>query len=112
MFVAWFTFDTELPDESETTILGRPGQRWLTAQGDFADNQAVLDIFMSEGGLFDMRPPIPTVEQDGTLTIEFTDCNTGTVSYNIPSIGRQGVVPVERILLDNVPLCRSLDGLP
>ena len=111
MFVAWFTFDTEQPDESVSANLGHPGQRWLTAQGEYADNQAVLDVYISGGGLFDMRPPIPTVEKDGTLTIEFTDCMTGTVTYDIPSIGQQGIVPIERILSDNVPLCESLDGL-
>ncbi len=111
MFVAWFTFDTEHPDESVMANLGHPGQRWLTAQGAYADNQAVLDIYMSGGGLFDTRPPIPTVEKDGTLTFEFTDCETGTVTYDIPSIGRKGVIPIERISDDNVGLCQSLDEL-
>jgi hypothetical protein len=109
MFVAWFTFDTEQPDESVDANLGHPGQRWLTAQGEYADNQAVLDIYMSGGGLFDMRPPIPEVEKDGTLTIEFSDCRNGTVTYDIPSIGRQGIVPIVRIREDNVVLCESLD---
>ena len=109
MFVAWFTFDTEHPDESVTANLGHPGQRWLTAQGEYFNNQAVLDVYMSGGGLFDTRPPIPEVEKDGTLTVEFEDCKTGTVTYDIPSIGRQGVVPIQRIREDNVLLCESLD---
>jgi len=111
MFVAWFTFDTEQPDESVDANLGHPGQRWLTAQGEYADNQAVLDIYMSGGGLFDMRPPIPEVEKDGTLIIEFSDCRNGTVTYDIPSIGRQGIVPIVRIREDNVVLCESLDEI-
>jgi hypothetical protein len=35
--------------------------------------------------------------QDGTMTLEFSDCASGTVSYDIPSIGRQGVVPIHRV---------------
>jgi photosystem II stability/assembly factor-like uncharacterized protein len=112
MFAAWFTYDTEHPDASVTANLGDPSQRWITAQGAFADNLAVLDVYVSGGGLFDTYPPVPTREKDGTLTIEFSDCNTGTVTYDIPSIGRQDVIPIERIVLDNVPLCNSLDGLP
>jgi hypothetical protein len=33
----------------------------------------------------------------------------GTLSYDFPSIGSQGVVAIERIVLDNVPLCYLLD---
>ena len=43
------------------------------------------------------------------MIVEFTDCNAGTVRYDIPSVDRQGVIPIERIALDNVPLCEELD---
>jgi hypothetical protein len=111
MFVAWFTFDTEHPDDSVTANLGDPSQRWLTAQGIYADNQAVLDVYVSGGGLFDLYPPVPTREKDGTLTIEFSGCNAGTITYDIPSIGRQDVIPIERIVTENVPLCESLNEM-
>ena len=106
--VAWFTFDTERPDDSVDAMLGGPGQRWLTAQGNFAGNIANMDIFSTEGGVFDSAAPVPVSRQDGTMVIEFTDCTAGTVTYDIPSVGRQGVIAIQRVALDNVPLCEAL----
>lgn len=108
MFLSWFTFDTQRPDESVTAQLGEPGHRWLTALGNFSGNQAVLDISVSRGGVFDNGEPVPAVSPDGTVVVEFTDCSTGTVSYDIPSIGQQGVIPIQRVAPDNVALCEEL----
>ena len=108
IFLAWFTFDVERPDASVTAQLGDPGARWITAQGTYADNKAVLDIFITEGGIFDTSPPEPTSEKDGEMIVEFSGCNEGKITYDIPSINRQGMVPIERITLDNVPLCETL----
>jgi hypothetical protein len=110
MFLAWFTYDTERPDEAIEATLGDPGHRWLTAFGPYADNEAILDIEITEGGVFDSPDPMPTQHLDGTITIEFPTCNAGTVTYDIPSIERQGVVPIERIALDNISLCYLLDS--
>jgi len=111
VFLAWFTYDTERPDESVSAHIGEPGHRWLTALGAFAGNKAVLDIEMTQGGVFNSAEPIPTQGPDGSITLEFSSCSAGTVTYDIPSIGRQGVIPIERITLDNVPACEELDGL-
>ena len=54
--------------------------------------------------------PVVTQANDGTLTIEFSGCNSGTVSYDIASLGITGEIPIERIALDNVSLCESLAG--
>jgi len=108
VFLAWFTFDTERPDESVTAMLGEPGHRWLTAQGSYSGNQAVLDIFSTEGGIFDSTTPVPESFPDGTMVVEFSDCNAGTVTYDIPSVERQGVISIKRISLDNVSLCEQL----
>lgn len=35
-------------------------------------------------------------------------CNGGMVSYDIPSAGLPGEVPIQRIALDNVAVCESL----
>ena len=108
IFIAWFTYDTVRPDDSVTAMLGEPGHRWLTAQGPYAGNKAVLDIFVTEGGIFDAGTPVPVTTPDGTIIIEFSDCTAGTITYDIPSVGRQGVIPIQRITPDNVALCEAL----
>jgi len=108
MFMAWFTYDTERPPEDVMASLGEPGHRWLTAQGGYEDNVAVLDVYVTSGGVFDSQQPEPFTEQDGQIIVEFNTCNSGSVSYDIPSIDRQGVVPIERIVLDNVSRCYLL----
>jgi hypothetical protein len=110
IFLAWFTYDTERPPEDITAYLGEPGHRWLTAQGEYVENVAVLDIFMTYGGVFDSLEPEPVIEPYGEITLEFSTCNAGTVTYDIPSVDRQGVIPIERIVLDNVSLCYMLNS--
>ena len=108
IFLGWFTYDTERPPDDVMAILGDPGHRWLTAQGDYEGNQALLDVWVTEGGVFDSETPRPERYMDGEILLEFMTCNSGTVSYDIPSIGRQGVIPIQRISLDNVELCSAL----
>jgi len=109
IFLAWFTYDTERPSVNVPALLADPGHRWLTAFGSYVDNRAVLEIEVTQGGIFDASDPVPTQGPDGTITLEFNDCNAGMVSYDIHSAGRQGVIPIERIALDNVPLCESFE---
>lgn len=108
MFLAWFTFDTERPAENVQANLGEPGHRWLTAQGPYHGNTAVLDIWLTQGGVFDTAEPMPVQGPDGQITLEFSDCNAALVSYDISSIDAQGEIPIERIALDNVPACEAL----
>jgi len=105
--LSWFTYDTVRPPADVTAILGDPGHRWLNALGSFHGNQAVLDITIASGGLFDTATEITRVN-DGTIILTFTDCRNGTVEYDIPSIGRKGIVPIQRISDDNVVLCETL----
>lgn len=106
IFLAWFTFDTERPDAAITAMLGEPGHRWLTAQGSYTGNTAVLDLYMTSGGIFDSGNPDPTTVKDGTITLEFSGCNAGSVTYDIPSIDRQDVVPIERVFADPLNIAR------
>ena len=46
---------------------------------------------------------------DGSIKLTFDDCNAGTVEYNIPSIGREGSVPIERVAKDNIVLSEILN---
>lgn len=109
IFMAWFTYDTERPPEDITAILGEPGHRWLTAQGEYIENFAELTLYVTAGGVFDSEKPAPGTESYGELLLEFSKCNAGVVTYDIPSLALQGVVPIERVTLDNVPLCYVLD---
>ncbi len=109
VFLAWFTYDVERPPADVSAILGEPGHRWITAQGPYQGDSATLDVFVSSGGVFDSAVPVvgPPVK-DGTMTIKWTGCNAGVLTYDIPSIGMVGSIPIERIVLDNVPLCEAL----
>ena len=107
ILLAWFTYDTELPPDGAVANLGDPGHRWLTAVGSIEGSMAVLTIEIASGGLFDTGGGVTRVE-DGTITLQFDNCNEGSATYSIPSIGAEGVVPIERVATDNVSLCRSL----
>jgi len=109
--LAWFTYDTELPPDGATANLGDPGHRWITAAGKYTDNQAVLDIVLTSGGVFDTPGGVERTDppgSDGTITLTFDSCNSGTVEYDIPSIDKQGIVPIERVADDNIVLCEAL----
>ncbi|HKJ17280.1 MAG TPA: hypothetical protein VJ984_08025 [Xanthomonadales bacterium] len=109
IFIAVFTYDTERPSSDVTAILGEPGHRWFTAFGSYTDDMAVLDIELTEGGVFDMGTPAPTQTQNyGTLTAIFADCENLLLSYDIPSLGLMGDIPMTRIALDNVARCEAL----
>jgi len=110
MFVAWFTYDTERPPEDVTAFLGEPGHRWLTAQGAYEENIAQLEVYETSGGIFDSPLPETVIDPDGEMTLEFSTCNAGILTYDVASVDRQGVVPIERITLDNVPLCYLLNA--
>ena len=109
--LAWFTYDTDLPAEDETSNLGSPGHRWLTAIGPIEGDTAVLNIDIATGGLFDTATEVEHTDppgSDGTITLTFSGCDSGLVEYNIPSIDRQGSVPIERVAGDNISLCEAL----
>jgi hypothetical protein len=109
MFLAWFTFDVERPPEDVMAILGGPGQRWLTGQGTFSGNTATLDIYVTSGAVFDSSNPVPEAPvKIGTMTIKWTGCNAAVLSYQIDSPPLVDEFPIERVALDNVPLCQAL----
>jgi len=105
--MAWFTYDTELPPEYAQSNLGDPGHRWLTALGSFEDNRAVLNISVASGGIFDTAKAVDYTD-GGIITLTFDDCSSGTAEYNIPTIERQGSVPIQRVADDNTALCEAL----
>ena len=111
MFVSWMTYDTDSHDHSDSSPFGGRGQRWLTAYGPYEGRKAVLEVSSTMGGLFDSEEPAPNTYSNGTMTVEFTHCTNGTFTYDFPSIDRRRVVPVQRVALDNVPLCELLNDI-
>jgi hypothetical protein len=110
MFVAMFTYDTQRPPEGVAAILGGPGQRWVTGIGDYADNAAVINLELTTAGIFNSILPEPDQGQGyGTFTIQFSDCNHATLTYNFPSLGLFGVIELTRATPDNVALCEALN---
>ena len=108
--LAWFTYDTELPPPGAIANLGDPGHRWLTAVGPIEGDHAMMEIEMTSGGLFDTPTEITRTDppgSDGTIILTFDDCNTATVEYDIPSIGRQGIVPIRRVANDKIIDCEQ-----
>ena len=85
---------------------------WLSrfpAQGPYTGDTALLDVYVSSGGVFDSAvPEVGPPVQDGTMQLKFSDCSTGVVTYDIPSVNLSGEAPIERIVQDNVALCESL----
>jgi len=110
MFVAWFTYDTERPPEDVEALLGEPGHRWVTAQGSYSGDTASLNVFVTEGGIFDAAEPTAQIDgiDHGTITIEFADCTEGLVTYEMMSPSVSGEIPIQRIANDNVALCEDL----
>ena len=111
MFVGWFTFETnDRPGAAPAADLGAPFHRWLTAIGGWSGNVATLDVFNTAGGLFDDPTAVDVSEAEsyGTLTIEFHDCSTATLDYDLFAIGEQGQIPLTRIVPDNDVLCEAL----
>ena len=107
VFMAWFTYDAERPANDTPFNLGEAGHRWLTAQGSYTGNRAELSLHLTHGGVFGADQPKPVTDLYGTVTLEFTGCNSGAIIYDIPSITRQGIIPIERVVTDNVILCEG-----
>ena len=113
--IAWFTYDTALPDEGAQANLGDPGHRWITAVGPVNGNQAVMNIDITSGGVFDTQSEVMHTDPpgaDGTITVTFENCASATIDYDITSIKRQGSVTVQRVAGDNIAVCEALSAEP
>jgi hypothetical protein len=112
MFLSWFTFDTDRPPVDVTAQLGDPGHRWLTALGTFERGVATLDVYLTQGGVFDaanppaLTDPVPY----GSMIVSFSDCIHGEVEFDLPQVGENGTIPITRIVGDNVAACEDQIG--
>jgi hypothetical protein len=112
VFLSWFTFDINRPDNSVPFELGDPGQRWLTAQGGYDQGVASLNVFLTEGGRFDSGTPVPVTDPQpyGTMTVSFSDCNHGEINFDLPSVSESGTIQITRVSGDNITECENQIG--
>jgi len=110
MFMAWFTYTAipEMPDESSNDV-GSNDQRWLTALLTPDGNTLTGTLIVNEGGEFDMpATPFQGTREAGTITVEFTSCEHGIVTYQLqqPSItGSFEIAPLEKNVNPNGFTC-------
>ena len=65
------------------------------------------------GFLFDTAKEVEHTDptgSDGTIILTFENCNSATVEYDITSIDRQGVIPIQRVADDNIVVCEALNS--
>jgi hypothetical protein len=102
MFAAWFTFTASDSDQPFQ-------QRWLTAQGNFTGESANLTLYETLGGKFD-DPQTVSTQPVGEITLTFSDCSTGMLTYRIETEGLQGEIPLTRLLPGSEGLCQQETG--
>ena len=73
-----------------------------------------LDVYLARGGAFDSTTPAIEMPQPivGSLTVEFEDCISGTVTYALTDPVVAGEMPIVPLAGDHVELCESLTGGP
>lgn len=86
IFVAWFTWNVAGADTE-----------WYTAQGAYQGNRAVVPLIRTTGGRFDDPAPV-VYAAVGEAEFIFESCTTGVLNYRLDDIGRQGTIPLRRLL--------------
>lgn len=105
--MAWFTFDTELPDEMTPSEVGYAGNRWLTAIGDFTGNEFNGTVYQTSNGKFD-DPAAVSNTNVGTVSLEFNSCSELVMSYSLYEGTFNGMNTLQKISGANVELCERL----
>jgi sugar lactone lactonase YvrE len=102
IFLSWFTYtDATSPDPNE--------QQWYTAQGNYSDNSAELEIVETLGGQFD-DPQAVNNTSAGTATVTFNDCEQGLLAFAFDD-GRSGQFPMERVIPGSGDTCQQKSGI-
>ena len=102
MFVSWFTYTDAASDNPNE-------QQWYTAQGNYSGNTAALDLFEILGGRFD-DPQGVTTTRIGEVTLSFSDCEQGQMSYRLDEEGLQGAFPLTRVISGSGNVCEERSG--
>jgi plastocyanin len=105
IFIAWFTYERQAQNK-----VGAPEHRWLTAQGNYTGAAANgILIFRTSGGIFN-NPQATTTTPVGTMNVSFTDCSTGSITFNLTSDSLTGTIPIQRVIPGTQALCQMLSG--
>ena len=107
MIVAWFTYDTTLPDSGVPSTVGSASNRWMTASGNFTGDTFVGTVYKTDNGQFDAATTV-TVEDVGALSIQFNDCATAEMTYVLEDSELSNIVQIQRISSANVAFCEEL----
>lgn len=83
---SWFTWSNTTPGVHD----------WLTGVGPISGDQAAIDLQRSNGGRFN-DPTTVTTGSVGSATVKFTDCNTGTVTFQRSDNATSGTIPIQRL---------------
>jgi len=102
MFVAWFTYTDAASNNPYE-------QHWFTAQGNYSGNQAELILYETLGGQFD-DPQEVSNKPVGEVTLSFTDCDKGQITYRFDEEERQGSFPLTRVIPGSGNVCEQLSG--
>jgi hypothetical protein len=102
MFLAWFTFTAAASNNPDQ-------QHWYTAQGNYSGNTAELILYETLGGQFD-DPQETSTNPIGEVTVSFTDCEQGQMVYSIDTDGRQGTIPLQRLIPGSGDVCEDQSG--
>jgi glucose/arabinose dehydrogenase len=102
MFLAWFTFTDGASNNPDQ-------QQWYTAQGNYSGNKADLILYETLGGQFD-DPQETSINPVGEVTVSFSDCEQGQMVYSIDTDGRQGTVPLQRLIPESDDVCKEQSG--
>lgn len=111
--LAWFTYDAQRPDENVPSIVGEAGHRWLTALGPYDGDTTMMDVYLTSGGVFDAVDPAAEQAPDpvGSIIITWSSCTAAELTYELPGQNLSGTIQLERIVLDNVPICEAGQGM-
>jgi hypothetical protein len=99
IFLAWFTFTDSAADT--------PGeQHWYTAQGHYSQSTAYLPLYETLGGqLYGSQEAV--TRPVGRVGLSYSDCHSAEFSYEIDADGRDGTIPLRRLLPRSGALCEQ-----
>jgi hypothetical protein len=100
MFLSWFTFTDDASDDPFE-------QHWFTAQENYSGNEAELILYETLGGRFD-EPKEASTKPVGEVTLRFSDCGHGQLSYNFGGEGTQGSFLLLRAIPRSDTVCEDL----